>query len=56
VGVARAAAVWARSDSRKHQVRVLTHACSRMAVETSRRDIAGLGIEKSKSIVLRVAD
>jgi homoserine dehydrogenase len=56
VGVARAAAVWARSDSKKHQVRVLTHACSRMAVETSRRDIAELGIEKSKSVVLRVAD
>jgi homoserine dehydrogenase len=56
VGVARAAAVWARSDSRKHQVRVLTHACSRMAVETSRRDIAELGIEKIKSVVLRVAD
>jgi homoserine dehydrogenase len=56
VGVARAAAVWARSDSRKHQVRVLTHACSRMAVETSRRDIAELGIEQSKSVVLRVAD
>jgi homoserine dehydrogenase len=56
VGVARAAAVWARSDSRKHQVRVLTRACSRMAIETSRRDIAELGIEKSKSVVLRVAD
>ena len=56
VGVARAAAVWARSDSRKHQVRVLTHACSRMAVEASRRDIAELGIEKGKSVVLRVAD
>jgi homoserine dehydrogenase len=56
VGVARAAAVWARSDSKNHQVRVLTHACSRKAVEAARRDVAGLGIEKSKGVVLRVAD
>jgi len=56
VGVARAAAVWARSDSKQHQVRVLTHGCSRKAVEASRLDIAGLGIEKTKSVVLRVAD
>jgi homoserine dehydrogenase len=55
VGVARAAAVWARSDSGKHQVRVLTNACSRNAVEASRRDITGLGLERGKSVVLRVA-
>jgi homoserine dehydrogenase len=56
VGVARAAAVWARSDSGKHQVRVLTNACSRNAVKASRRDIAGSGLDKGKSIVLRVVD
>jgi len=56
VGVARAAAVWARSDSGKHQVRVLTHSCSRNAVEASRRDITGSGLERGKSVVLRVAD
>ena len=56
VGVARASAVWARSDSKKHQVRVLTHCCSRKAVEASRRDIAGLGIEQSKGVALRIAD
>ncbi|MGA8493285.1 MAG: homoserine dehydrogenase [Terriglobales bacterium] len=56
VGVSRAAAVWARSDSQKHQVRVLTHACSGKAVEASRRDIAGSGLGKSKGVVLRVAD
>src|SRR5580700_2590657 len=56
VGVARAAAVWARSDSGKHQVRVLTNACSRSAVEASRRDITGSGIERGKSVVLGVAD
>jgi len=56
VAVARAAAVWARSDSEKHQVRVLTNACSRNAVEASRRDITGSGLERGKSVVLRVAD
>jgi homoserine dehydrogenase len=56
VGVARAAAVWARSDSGKHQVRVLTNACSRNAVEASRRDITGSSLERGKSVVLRVAD
>lgn len=56
IGVARAAAVWARSESGKHQVRVLTHAASRKAVEESRRDIARSGIENGKSVALRVAD
>ncbi len=56
VGVARAAAVWARSESGKHQVRVLTHAASRNAVEASRHDIAQSGIENGKSLALRVAD
>ncbi len=56
VGVARAAAVWARSDSGKHQVRVLTNTCSRNAVEASRRDITGSGLERGKSVALRVSD
>jgi homoserine dehydrogenase len=56
VGIACAAAVWARSDSRKHQVRVLTHRCSRRSIETSLRDIGASGLEKSKSVILRVAD
>ena len=56
IGVARAAAVWARGDSGKHQVRLLTHSGSRSAVEASLRDIAGSGLEKGRSIVLRVAD
>jgi homoserine dehydrogenase len=56
VGVARAAAVWARSTSGKHQVRVLTHAGSRRAIEASLLDIAGSGLEKRKSVVLRVTD
>jgi homoserine dehydrogenase len=56
VGVAGAAAVWARSDSAKHQVRVLTHASLRKLVEASLCDIAGSGLAKGKSVVLRVAD
>jgi homoserine dehydrogenase len=56
VGVARAAAVWARGGSGKHQVRVLTHVGSRRAIDASLQDIAKSGIEKSKSIVLRIAD
>jgi homoserine dehydrogenase len=56
VGVARAAAVWARSDSGKHQVRLLTNACSRNAVEASRRDIARSSLERGKSVALRVSD
>jgi homoserine dehydrogenase len=56
VGVARAAAVWARSESRKHQVRVLTFASSRKAIDASLRDIARSGLEKGKTVVLRVAD
>ena len=56
IGVAGAAAVWARRDSVKHQVRVLTHSVSGKALEASLRDIAGSGIEKGKSVVLRVAD
>src|SRR3984957_7591985 len=56
VEVARAAAVWARSDCGKHQVRVLTHGCSRKAIETSLRDSAQLGLQKGKSISLRVED
>jgi homoserine dehydrogenase len=56
VGVARAAAVWARSDSENHQVRVLTRACSGNAIKLSRRDIVGSGVERSESVVLRLAD
>jgi homoserine dehydrogenase len=56
VRVERAAAVWARSDSAQHQVRVLTHLAPRSAVEGSLRDIAGAGLSKGKSMVLPVAD
>jgi len=48
--------VWARSDSENHQVRVLTRACSGNAIKLSRRDIVGSGVERSESVVLRVAD
>jgi len=56
ISVARAAAVWARSESGKHQVRVLTHAASRKTIEASRRDIEQSGIENGKSLALRVGD
>ena len=56
VGVARAAAVWARNDSAKHQVRLLTHSVSRKAVEASMLDIAASGIENGQRLILRVAD
>jgi homoserine dehydrogenase len=55
-GVARAAAVWARSDSARHQVRVLTNSVSRRTVEASLQDIARSGIENGKRLILRVAD
>ena len=56
VGVARAAAVWARNDSAKHQVRLLTHSVSRKAVDASMLDIAASGIENGQRLILRVAD
>jgi len=55
-GVARAAAVWARNDSARHQVRVLTNSVSRGTIEASLRDIARSGIENGKRLILRVAD
>ena len=56
IGVARAAAVWARSDSAQHHVRVLTNSVSRGTIEASLRDIARSGIENGKRLILRVAD
>src|ERR1700733_2184663 len=56
VGVARAAAIWARNGSAKHQVRVLTHAVSRKTIEASLLDIAASGLTNGKPVILRVAD
>lgn len=55
-GVARAAAVWARTDSARHQVRVLTNSVSRRTIDASLRDIVRSGIENGKRLILRVAD
>jgi homoserine dehydrogenase len=55
VSVSRAAAIWARGDSAQHQVRVLTHASPRGAIEVALRDVALLGMETGKNIVLSVA-
>ncbi|HUK23219.1 MAG TPA: homoserine dehydrogenase [Terriglobales bacterium] len=54
IAVSNAAAVWAKSESMQHQVRVLTHPCPRPEVEAARRDIGKLGLERGKSISLRV--
>ena len=42
--IARAAAVWAKSASSQNHVRVLTHACSRTALETSVSDVVSAGL------------
>ena len=56
VSVARAAAVWAKSACAQNQVRVLTQACCRSAIENAQRDIAASGVGKGKGIALRVAE
>jgi homoserine dehydrogenase len=56
IGVARAAAVWAKGTSTQHQVRVLTQACPRTILDASLRDVARLGLEKGQSLRLRVAE
>jgi homoserine dehydrogenase len=56
VGVARAAAVWASSDSGRHQVRVLTHEASRSSIDASLAEIARASLEASNHLILRVAD
>jgi homoserine dehydrogenase len=55
VNVRRAAAVWAKADSGHHQVRVLTQASPRSVIDAALRDVALLGIETGKNIVLSVA-
>jgi homoserine dehydrogenase len=55
VGLLRAAAVWAKSETGHHHVRLLTHSGPRRAVEAALRFIAEMGVEKGKNIVLPVA-
>jgi len=55
VGVARAAAVWAKSESSQNQVRVLTHAAPQTIIEASLQELARIGVTKTRSIALRVA-
>ncbi len=54
VSVERAAAVWAKNAASQSQVRILTHACTRSALETAKRDIASLELEQGKSLTLRL--
>lgn len=56
VEVTRAAAVWARRESTKHQVRVLTHASPRKAIDSALRAVSLLGLETGKNVALRIAD
>ena len=56
VGVARAAALWARDTSSHHQVRVLTHAGSRARVDAAVAHIAASGIDAEQRLVLRVGE
>jgi len=52
--VDRAAAIWAKSDGAKSQVRILTNACQRAALEKSVGEIAGLELGSGKSLVMRL--
>lgn len=54
VSVDRAAAIWAKNPASQSQVRVLTHACSRAALETAKRDIALLELAQCNSLTLRL--
>jgi len=56
VGVARAAAVWAKTVASQNQVRVLTHAGSRKAVDGALAEVAAKGIEPGRALVLRVGE
>jgi homoserine dehydrogenase len=56
VGVARGAALWAKDTSSHHQVRVLTHAGSRGAVDAAVAHIAASGIDFEQRLVLRVGE
>jgi homoserine dehydrogenase len=54
VAVMRAAAVWARSGSKRHQVRLFTDVISRKAIDHSLREIAACGLCAGSGIALRV--
>ncbi len=56
VGVARAAALWAKDTSSHHQVRVLTHAGSRESIDAAVAHIAASGIDAEQRLVLRVGE
>jgi homoserine dehydrogenase len=56
IGIARAAAVWAKGTSTQHQVRVLTQICPRSALDASLRDVALLGLEQGKTLKVSVAE
>ena len=56
IGIARAAAVWAKTASGHHHVRVLTHECPRRQIEAARLDLIHRGLTVNTGICLRMAD
>ena len=56
IGVTGAAALWAKTQSGHHQVRVLTQRCSRTTVEQARQDIEELNVAKGDGTLLRVLE
>lgn len=54
IGIARAAAVWAKAPSWQNQVRVLTDASSRQAIDTAIQCIATQKIDAGEALVLKV--
>jgi len=55
IEVTRAAAVWGRNGSSKHQVRLLTQPSSRKTIEAALLAVAQLKLETAKNLVLTVA-
>ena len=53
VGVSRAAAVWARNGSLRHQVRLFADAAPRKLINHAIREVAAIGLTASSGIALR---
>lgn len=54
IGVARAAAIWAKNEDSDHQVRVLTHPAPGAQIAKAGREIAALGLARENSLALRI--
>ena len=56
IGIARAAAVWAKTPSGHHHVRVLTQECPRRKLEAARLDLIPQGLALNNGICLRMTN